>query len=67
MKHSTVIQLLHNRCRASSQSAVADELGVSKQYLCDVLKGRRDLGQKMLDGLGLQRIVAYRNAPTNGS
>ena len=73
MKYQTIIGRLYDRCYASSQTTVADELGVSKQYLCDVLAGRRELGPKMLSGLGLYRIVSYRrltngsNRPTNGN
>jgi transcriptional regulator with XRE-family HTH domain len=42
-----------------SQRAVANELRVSVQYLNDVLRGRRDPGDKLLKGLGLQRQVDY--------
>ena len=59
MKYQTIIGRLYDRCYASSQTTVADELGVSKQYLCDVLAGRRELGPKILTGLGLYRIVTY--------
>lgn len=45
---------------AGSQAAYAEQLGISPQYLCDVLYGRREPGDKMLIGMGLQRIVKYR-------
>lgn len=45
--------------RAGSQRAAAQQLGVSAQYLCDVLKGRRAPGSKILEPLGLKRVVGY--------
>ena len=65
MRHKTILRRLRDRCKLSSQTLVASELGVSKQYLCDVLAGRRDVGPKMLAGLGLTRVMEYRK-PTNG-
>jgi transcriptional regulator with XRE-family HTH domain len=44
---------------AGSQKAAAKRLGVSEQYLCDVLKGRREPGKKLLDALGYRRVVVY--------
>ncbi len=46
--------------RAGTQRALAVELGVSLPYLNDVLRGRRDLGPAVLDGMGLVRVVEYR-------
>lgn len=42
-----------------SQDAAAKQLGVSPQYLCDVLRKRREPGQKLLDALGYRRVVVY--------
>lgn len=39
--------------------AAAESLGVSQQYLTDVIKGRRDPGDKILSALGLQSRVVY--------
>lgn len=65
MDQTTIVERLRKRCARSSQTAVAAELGVSKQYLCDVLAGRREPGPAVLNGLGLVRKVTYQ--PTNGS
>ncbi len=46
--------------KVKTQRQVADDLGVSAQYLTDVLKGRRAPGKKILDGLGLERLIIYR-------
>lgn len=45
-----------------SQKALAVRLGVSVQYLNDVLRGRREVGPAVLAGLGLEKVVTYRPA-----
>lgn len=45
---------------AGSQKNFAQQQGLSEQYVSDVLNRRREPGQKMLDALGLERIVGYR-------
>ncbi len=44
----------------SSQIDVAKELGVSPQYLSDVVNERRKPGKKILKPLGLERVTSYR-------
>lgn len=44
-----------------SQKALAGALGVSESYLSDVILGRREPGDKLLDAMGLERVVTYRN------
>lgn len=46
--------------QAGSQKAFALRHGLSEQYVSDVIRGRRELGQKILDALGVERIVSYR-------
>ena len=51
-----------NRLRAkvsqySSTSEAAKEMGMSVQYLSDVLNKKRHPGEKILPGLGLRRVV----------
>jgi DNA-binding transcriptional regulator YdaS (Cro superfamily) len=43
-----------------SQKEAAKEMKVSEQYLSDALKGRREIGAKILDYFGLERVVSYR-------
>lgn len=45
---------------AGSQKALAARLGVSPQYLNDVLLGRKEPGEGILEPLGLERVVSYR-------
>lgn len=42
---------------AGSQRAAADRMGVSQAYLADVLHGRRAIGGRVLDALGLERVT----------
>jgi hypothetical protein len=47
------VQKLQEMCDlAGSQKAVADELLISPSYLCDVLKGRRDVSDALAHKLG---------------
>ena len=42
-----------------SQASLATEIGISPQYLNDILKGRRDPGETVLRYLGLRKRVIY--------
>ena len=42
-----------------SQKSAAEHLGVSPQYLADVLKGRRDIGAKLAKNFGLRPCKIY--------
>lgn len=48
---------------AGSQKTFADTHKLSQQYISDVLSGRRGVGKKLLDALGLERVVSYRKKP----
>ena len=50
---------LRERVGKSSQVEVARELGVSPQYLHDVLKDRRQPGKKILAAMGFERLTVY--------
>ena len=52
---------LERRVRAAgSQRNLAKQLGVSAMFLCDILKGRRDPGAKLLTAMGYERKVSIR-------
>jgi hypothetical protein len=64
MKHvhdlPDVIKLLAQAvARAGTQKDYAKKHGFSPQYLHDVLNGRRQPGDKILDALGLYKDVRY--------
>ena len=47
--------------RAGSQKEYAEKIGVSPQYLCDVINNRREPGKKILDAVEFIRTVEYWN------
>jgi len=49
---------------AGSQRNLAKKMGVSPMFLCDILKGRRDPGEKFLSALGYSRTVQIRRVVT---
>jgi hypothetical protein len=55
-----VLGMLARQCKdAGGQKYWAELHNMSKSYLCDVLNGRRDIGEKILEALGLQRVCLY--------
>jgi transcriptional regulator with XRE-family HTH domain len=50
---------------AGSQQAFARQCDISAQYINDVLRGRREPGQKILTALGVERVVTYRELAHN--
>jgi len=40
-----------------TQAAAAEALGVSRPYLSDIINGRRDFSDAVLERLGLRRVV----------
>lgn len=44
----------------NSQAQWAREHGISPGYVNDVLNGRREPGKAILEALGLERVVSYR-------
>jgi len=61
MPESELLELLREMASSEgSQRALATRLGVSCQYLNDVLSGRRCIGKSLLDALGYEAVVDYR-------
>ncbi len=55
-----VIEELKKRAdELGSQQALADELGISAQHLGDVLKGRRGLGEDVLEQIGFEKVIVH--------
>lgn len=56
-----VLALLEARVvRCGSAKRLAEEIGISPQYLHDIRRGTRGLSEWVLDQLGLERVVTYR-------
>ena len=49
-----VLVLLRKRLEDTTQRGLAAKIGVTQQYLCDVLKERRPPGPAILSFLGLE-------------
>lgn len=62
MTDDDVRKLIAKRLRGTTQRALAAELGVSAAYICDILKGKRNPGDKILRPLGLSRSRSYSRA-----
>lgn len=62
------IEMLKKKVAASSQSAVARDIGCSLPYLCMVLKGDRAPAGVILEYLDLERVerITYRRRGRNG-
>ncbi|AWV14988.1 hypothetical protein A3862_05245 [Methylobacterium sp. XJLW] len=60
LRVDAVVEKLKTACAAAGgQSAWAATHGLSGAYVSDVCRGRRDPGDGVLRGLGLQRDVRY--------
>lgn len=44
---------------AGSQRALAKQWDVSPSYVTDLLRGLRDPGPKILEALGIERVITY--------
>lgn len=59
MKRFTTIDLkamLLTRTTMSTQKRVASDLGVSAQFLNDVIAGRRDISENLANALGFTKL-----------
>lgn len=45
--------------KAGGQRAWAKANGVSEQYVCDVIQGRRGIGEKLAQPLGYRPVTRY--------
>jgi len=57
-----VIALMKQRQGNKTQTDFAAELGISKQFLCDIYQGHRTPGEKALSRLGLKSTMVYDKA-----
>ena len=55
-----VMAELRSRVAASTQRAVATDLGVSFQHLNDLLNGRRAMSERIAEAMGYERKIVFR-------
>lgn len=48
--------------KAGGQKRLAEQFGVSPQYVCDCLNGRRDIGESIARPLGFEPVTMYVRA-----
>ena len=48
-------------CKGRTQKTVAEELGVSPQYLSEILRGRREVSAQIARKIGLVRCVLFEH------
>lgn len=60
MTRDDIILLLRKRQGTRTQTELAADIGVSKQYLSDVVLGHRDPGPAILEYLGLVKTYAKK-------
>lgn len=54
-----VVEALKARTRQTSQRKVAAELRLSAAFVCDVLKGRREVTDRLARKMGYRRVVKF--------
>lgn len=45
-----------------TQTVLADQIGISPQFLSEILNGKRGPSKTVLDFLGLEKVVTYRRS-----
>ena len=55
-----VLAMLAQWVEQSSQAEVGRQVGVSRQHVSDVMRGFRPPSGRLLDLLGMERVVMYR-------
>lgn len=57
----TVRAMLKDACDIpGGQSAWADDHGINRSFVANVIAGRREPSEKICEALGLRRVVVYR-------
>lgn len=60
LTQETMVIMLRDLVAAmGTAKAAAESLGISDQYLCDILRGRRDISAALAHKLGFERRVIY--------
>lgn len=54
-----LVRVIRLRNHLGSQKALADKLGISEQYLSDMLRGRRTISDELMDAIGVVRYMTY--------
>ena len=52
-----LLNILRKRTNGKTQREVAEELGISPTYLCDILSGKRNISNNLAKKLGFSKIT----------
>jgi plasmid maintenance system antidote protein VapI len=66
MEISEPMKELKRRVKCANQREVALALGVTPQFINDVLRGRRDMSENLAKGLGYIKVINYVKVVRNG-
>lgn len=53
-------QYVRELCKQTSQTAVADEVGVRPSQVNQIISGRASIGSKMADRFGFEKVKSIR-------
>ncbi len=56
-----LVGLLKSMAELSNQKLTAKRLGISPQYLSDIIRCKRSPGSKVCSTIGVERVVMYRS------
>ena len=56
-----VIAHIEGYCKGKTKKSVAAELGISPQYLTDILQGRREISYRIAKACGLVKCVLFEH------
>lgn len=59
LRHDDVLHALRAECKWETQQVVAGRLGISPQYLSDIMRGKRSLPSSIARYYGLQQNMVY--------
>ena len=59
-EHNALKHLKALVVKLGSQRKVANHLGITQQYLCDILAGKRHISSAVAHKLGFERAVIFR-------
>ena len=59
VQSATLIEELRERSKKSSQKHVAEEIGITPQFLSDVLSGRREVTSRIANAMGYWREIVF--------
>jgi transcriptional regulator with XRE-family HTH domain len=62
LSQEEVVGMLQKKQGDMTQKDLAAQIGVTQQYLCDVLLGRRDPGPRILQFLGIEKAYVQTSS-----